>query len=60
LAGVLVDRGVGVSVTLRQSGSDATFRKPSRSGSRSISEAMMAGSIRIDSLLVVDERQRPG
>jgi len=60
LAGVCGDRVAGVRVTLRQSGKEATFRKPSRSGSRSISEAMMAGSILIDSLVVMEERQRPG
>jgi hypothetical protein len=35
----------GVSLTTCQSGTDASFSKPDRSGRRSISEAMTAGSI---------------
>src|SRR5581483_11785594 len=50
----------GVRVTRFQSGIDANLRKPWRSGRRSISEAMMAGSIRICSLLVVETSQSVG
>jgi hypothetical protein len=44
-----------VSVATRQSGTEAIFRNPARSGSRSISEAMTAGSILSCSFLEVDE-----
>jgi hypothetical protein len=37
--------GSGVSRTTFQSGTEASFRNPDRSPRRSISEAMMAGSI---------------
>ena len=50
----------GVRITLCQSGSEASLRKPCRSGRRSISEGMMAGSILIDSLVVVEALQAPG
>ena len=50
----------GVRVSLCQSGSEASLRKPCRSGRRSISEAMIAGSILIDSLVVVEALQAPG
>jgi hypothetical protein len=36
---------IGVSLTTCQSGTEASFSKPERSGRRSISEAMTAGSI---------------
>jgi hypothetical protein len=50
----------GVRITLCQSGSEASLKKPCRSGRRSISEGMMAGSILIDSLVVVEALQAPG
>ena len=44
-----------VSVATSQSGTEAIFRNPARSGSRSISEAITAGSILSCSFSEVDE-----
>lgn len=46
---------LGVKLTRCQSGVEASFRNPVRSGSRSISEAITAGSILICWLVVVDD-----
>jgi hypothetical protein len=45
---------MGVSFAAYQSGIEASLRKPVRSGRRSISEAITAGSILSCSLLVVE------
>ncbi len=50
----------GWRLTRCQSGSEANFKKPSRSGRRSISEAMTAGSMLTCSLIVVERRHSPG
>ena len=47
---------MGVSVICCQSASEASFRNPVRSGSRSISEAITAGSILRCWLVVVEAR----
>ena len=50
----------GTSLTCRQSGMEANFKNPSRSGNRSISDAITAGSIFTCSLEVVDVLHSPG
>lgn len=50
---------VGINFTENQSGIEVIFRYPERSGSRSISDAMTAGSIRNCSLDVTDDVHSP-
>ena len=50
----------GVSAAYCQFGVDANLRNPCRSGSCSISDAMMAGSILRCSLVVLEENHCPG
>ena len=49
---------MGVSLATCQSGTEASFRKQVKSGRRSISEAITAGSILSCWLVVVGESQR--
>src|ERR1700722_4606788 len=56
----MVGYSTWVSHTYSQSGIEANLRNPSKSASRSISDAMMAGSILRCSLVVLDENQCPG